>query len=241
MVELEGKLVAWLGEKIAGAGARGAIVGLSGGLDSAVVAVLCKKAFPRDTMTVIMPCHSGREDEAHARLLVDEFGLSDHWVNLDNVYDILLASLEKGLAGGDVLPMAKANIKPRLRMIVLYFYAAQLNYLVVGTTNKSELAVGYTTKYGDGGVDLLPLGNLVKEEVRALAAHLGIPTAIIAKAPSGGLWPGQRDEVEMGLSYKELDTYLIGGEVSIALKERIDRMKQRSQHKRRLPPIPPFR
>mgnify|MGYP003786091427 FL=1 len=241
LVKLERKLVAWLQEKITGAGAKGALVGLSGGLDSAVVAVLCQRAFPRETMTIVMPCHSGEEDTAHAQLLLERFGLANLWINLDDTYDLLLSTLAEGLDGGVPLAMAKANLKPRLRMIVLYFYAAQFNYLVVGTTNRSELAVGYTTKYGDGGVDLLPLGNLVKGEVRALADHLNIPPEIIAKHPSGGLWPGQTDEEEMGVSYEELDTYLTGGEVAGALKERIDRMQERSQHKRQLPPIPSFR
>lgn len=239
MEELEGRLVTWLREKIRAAGAQGAIVGLSGGLDSAVVAVLCQRAFPRDTLAVIMPCHSGEEDLLHARLLVERFDLLDRWINLDAVYDHLLTCLQEKLDEGEVPALAKANLKPRLRMIALYFYAAQLNYLVVGTTNRSELAIGYTTKHGDGGVDLLPLGNLVKAEVRALAVHLGIPTEIIAKPPSGGLWPGQTDEAEMGVTYEELDTYLKGGKVAAPTGARISRMQQRSQHKRQLPPIPP--
>ncbi|MGI6143605.1 MAG: NAD(+) synthase [bacterium] len=238
--ELERKLVLWLQEKVGQAGARGAVVGLSGGLDSAVVAVLCKKAFPEGTLALIMPCHSMGEDETHAQLLAERFGIPYRRVVLDDVYDKMLATLTADIDGDKVLSLARANLKPRLRMITLYFYAAQLNYLVVGTGNRSEIAVGYFTKYGDGGVDLLPLGNLVKGEVLALAFHLGIPKEIINKPPSGGLWPGQTDEAEMGITYRDLDAYLKGCEIDPGVQARIEDMHYKSRHKRKRPPVPQF-
>jgi NAD+ synthase len=133
-----------------------------------------------------------------------------------------------------------ANIKPRLRMTTLYFLASSLNYLVVGTSNRSELAIGLYTKYGDGGSDLLPIGHLVKSEVRALARELSIPSPIIERTPSAGLWTGQTDEDDMGFSYGDLERYLDEGPqgVSPALAMRIERLTRSSEHKRQLPPMP---
>ncbi len=137
------------------------------------------------------------------------------------------------------LPLA--NVKPRLRMSSLYFVANSLNYLVAGTGNRSELTIGYFTKYGDGGVDLLPIGRLFKSEVRTLARELGVPAPIIDKPPSAGLWLGQTDEAEMGFSYADLESYLTSapGAVTAEIAARIDRLARASDHKRALPPMPP--
>jgi NAD+ synthase len=125
-------------------------------------------------------------------------------------------------------------------MTALYYFARTLNYLVLGTGNKSELSIGYFTKYGDGGVDLLPLGNLVKRQVVALARDLNIPPEIIERTPSAGLWSGQTDEDEIGFTYAELERYLNEGPggVAPALAMRIERLVRASEHKRRLPPMP---
>ena len=104
-------------------------------------------------------------------------------------------------------------------MLTLYYFANRLKYMVVGSGNRDELSIGYFTKYGDGGVDIQPLGNLLKGQVRELARFLGIPKQIIDKPPSAGLWEGQTDEGELGFSYEELDRYLASGEASAALKE----------------------
>ena len=136
--------------------------------------------------------------------------------------------------------MPLANVKPRLRMTTLYFVANTLNYMVAGTGNRSELAIGYFTKFGDGGVDLLPIGDLLKSEVRAAAKELGVPEPVIDKAPSAGLWRGQTDETEMGFSYAELEKYLKTGAetVSPAMAMRIERLMRTSEHKRALAPTP---
>jgi NAD+ synthase len=125
-------------------------------------------------------------------------------------------------------------------MVTLYYLANSLNYLVVGSSNKSELSVGYFTKHGDGGSDLMPLSNLAKRQVRALAEYLDIPREIIDKPPSAGLWDGQTDEAELGLTYDELDSYLITGKAEKKIKEKIDFKINQSAHKRCLPPIPPL-
>lgn len=242
-------LVAWLRRQAEAAGARGAVVGLSGGIDSAVTAALCRLAFPGRVLGVIMPCHSDPRDAEDALLVARRFDIPVRTVVLDAPYDALLQALgaEAG-AGGDAgggegeeagaARLARANLKPRLRMAVLYYFANLLRYLVVGTGNRSELYAGYFTKYGDGGVDVLPLGHLVKGEVRELARHLGVPEPVIAKPPSAGLWEGQTDEGEMGLSYEVLDRFILTGEAPPEARERILAMHRRSAHKRSLPPIP---
>jgi NAD+ synthase len=136
--------------------------------------------------------------------------------------------------------LSLVNVKPRLRMATLYFLAGSLNHLVAGTGNRSEIAIGYFTKYGDGGADLLPIGHLVKSEVRALARELHVPSSIIERTPSAGLWMGQSDEEELGFTYAELERYLDEGPqaVSPALAMRIERLTRSTEHKRNLPPIP---
>lgn len=247
-------IVDWLQQRLAEAGARGFVFGLSGGIDSAVVARLCQIASPGNVAGVLMPCHSDPRDEADARLVADHFQIPTLRVDLAPAYDRFTATLEQAVASlpADALPDAAhqtqdlkaklplANVKPRLRMTSLYFVANTLNYMVVGTGNRSELSIGYFTKYGDGGVDLLPIGNLLKSEVRAAARALGVPEPVIEKAPSAGLWLGQTDEAEMGFSYAELEDYLTKGPqtVSPALAMRIDRLMRSSEHKRALAPAP---
>jgi NAD+ synthase len=125
-------------------------------------------------------------------------------------------------------------------MATIYFYANRLNYLVVGSSNRCELGVGYFTKYGDGGVDVMPLANLVKGQVQDLARHLGIPQVIIDKPPSAGLWAGQTDEQEMGLTYDQLDAYFTTGKAPDEVRRKIEQRIARNAHKRTVPPLPPY-
>jgi NAD+ synthase len=170
-------------------------------------------------------------------------------VDLASTFDALTESLHSAIKG---LPthvgvvdikqqMPEANVKPRLRMTALYFIANSLNYLVAGTGNRSEVALGYFTKYGDGGVDLLPIGGLLKSEVRALGRDLGVPERVIVKPPTAGLWVGQTDEAEMGFTYDTLEAYLRDGPSAVdhAVAERIERLRKVSDHKRALPPVGP--
>ncbi len=232
-------LAGWLRDEVTAGGGEGAVFGLSGGIDSAVVAALALRAFPQNSLGVLMPCHSDPRDATDARLVADGFGLPTVSVDLGPVYDLLLETLAAGQPGLREDRLAAANLKPRLRMTTLYAYANRLGYRVLGTGNRSELAIGYFTKYGDGGVDLLPLGELTKTEVRELARHLGVPQPIIDKPPSAGLWAGQSDEGEMGLTYDALDAYLLGHGADAATVERIEGMAAASAHKRALPRIAP--
>jgi NAD+ synthase len=221
-------MVDWIKKVVTEAGAKGVVLGLSGGVDSAVVAAAAKRAFPDNTLGIIMPCHSNPQDEEDAMLLVDKFKLDYKKVVLDRAFDDLIE-----LFGGNMENrLAVANIKPRLRMITCYYHAQLHNYLVAGTGNKSELTVGYFTKHGDSGVDMLPLASLVKHEVWDLARYFEVPERIVDKAPSAGLWENQTDEKEMGITYKELDDYILTGKAEDRVKSIVDNLNTKSQHKR---------
>lgn len=234
------KLVAWIKEKVQDAGCRGVVLGVSGGLDSSVVAVLCQRAFPQNTLGVIMPCHSVDTDKAHAGVVASHFNIPTTEVILDSAFDALTQILPDYQPDKAISQLARANLKARLRMVTLYYIANQLKYMVAGSGNRSEITVGYFTKYGDSGVDILPLGNLVKGEVRELARYLEIPREIIDKPPSAGLWEGQTDEAEMGFSYEALDRYILTGDAPEELKRKIEAMKAAAAHKCAMPPIPEF-
>ncbi len=238
--QLADKLASWIRDKVLAAGCKGVVVGMSGGLDSSVMAVLCQRAFPQSMFGVLMPCHSSREDEEHARAVASKFSIPTKLVALDTVFDTLLRALPGDEVELSVNQLAEANLKARLRMLTLYYFANQLKYMVAGSGNRSELSVGYFTKYGDSGVDILPLGNLVKGQVKELASFLGIPQEIINKPPSAGLWQGQTDEGELGFSYEELDRYLVTGEASNEIKRKIESMIAASDHKRLPPPAASF-
>lgn len=295
------EIAEWLRGRVSAAGAQGLVVGLSGGIDSAVVLGLCRQAMPERTIGMILPCGSDPRDEEDARLTANHFQVPVLRIDLAPVYVRLTTDLKGALsqqaaraatAGtpsadpDDAAPasasfraagsgssgswgpgpepsasreagpgssdpgrpgsddvrarLPQANLKPRLRMACLYYAANTLNYLVAGTGNRSELTIGYFTKYGDGGVDLLPIGHLLKSDVRALAADLGVPQPIIDKPPSAGLWPGQTDEDDMGFSYAQLERYLEEGPQGVppATALRIERLVRQTDHKRALPPTP---
>lgn len=234
--KIKDRLVNWLQTEVENAGLAGAVVGLSGGIDSAVTARLCQLAFGEEMLGVIMPCHSSSQDREDALKVAGKFGIEVVENDLSQIYDHFLANLrESGVEAGR---LAEANIKPRLRMTALYYYAQAKGYLVVGTDNWSELKIGYFTKHGDGGIDLAPLGSLVKNEVKKLAEVLEIPAEIIEKKPSAGLWDGQTDESEMGFSYQELDQYILTGEAEPEVKEKIEKLSAKNSHKVAPVPIP---
>jgi NAD+ synthase len=234
------QIAAWLRDYADRAGAAGYVVGLSGGIDSAATAALCQQAVGPNVLGVLMPCHSAAKDAVMARLVAAALGLETVTVDLGPAYDALLAGLPSGMSR-----MARANVKPRLRMATLYALAQTRSYLVAGTGNKSEIQVGYFTKYGDGGVDVEPLGDLYKGEVRDLARALGVPQPVIDRPPSAGLWAGQTDEEEMGFSYEELDAALMAIEsgqtesIDPVLLDRVQYMHGASAHKRAMPPVCP--
>ena len=243
-------IAAWLSSRAMASDTHGFVFGLSGGIDSAVVAKLCQMAAPQRVLGVILPCYSHPQDEADARLVASAFSIPVAKVDLGPAFDALTESLQHAVKGMpprvesvDIKQqLPDANLKPRLRMASLYFIANSLNYLVAGTGNRSEITLGYYTKYGDGGVDVLPIGGLLKSEVRALARELGVPEPIITKPPTAGLWVGQTDEAEMGFSYDMLEDYLLKGPSAVpdAVAQRIERLRSSSTHKRELPPIAPI-
>ena len=237
---LADKLTSWIKDEVTVRGCRGVVIGMSGGIDSAVLAVLCQRAFPESTLGVMMPCCSNPDDKAHALAVAEKFAIPMVEVALDSTYEAFMRELPEFKDNPELEHLAQANLKPRLRMVALYYIANQRRYMVAGSGNRSEIAIGYFTKHGDGGVDIMPLGNLVKSQVRELARHLGVPEAIIDKPPSAGLWAGQTDEAEMGVSYQELDGYVLTGEASEAVRQKIEKMMAGSAHKRSLPPMPEF-
>jgi len=236
---LASKIATWMRTRVETAGADGIAVGLSGGVDSACVAGLAKLALGRQAVIgVLMPCHSDPIDAEYAHQVEEAFDMQTVTIELTAVYDSLIA----------VLPptdhrLATANLKPRLRMTTLYYVANTRNYLVAGTGNKSELMVGYFTKHGDSGVDMLPLGDLYKREVYDLAREVGVPQPILDRPPTAGLWPGQTDEEEMGLTYNTLERALIsltiGGDhgVDRPTLDKVRQMMTVSAHKRTTPPV----
>lgn len=236
---LADRIAPWLREYLRSAGADGFVVGLSGGVDSATAAALGVRAVgPEHMLAALMPCHSQPEDGTLGRLVADTFSIPTVTIDLTPAFDALMAACPPSDHR-----MAIANVKPRLRMIALYHLAQARNYLVLGSGNRTEIAVGYFTKHGDGGADLLPLGDLSKTQVWELARDLGVPAVVVDRAPSAGLWPGQTDEGEMGITYRTLDRVLdatAAGNTSGIEPDTLDTVRgmiDRSAHKRAMPPI----
>lgn len=228
------KRLAFIREQIDGPGLGGAVVGISGGIDSAVTAALCVKALGRERVIgVWMPAYSQPVHEADAKRLAEAIGLDLVTVDVGPAFDALVPQIEGVLPLGD---KTKGNTKARLRMTTLYAVANQKGYLVVDTCNRSEVYVGYMTKGGDGLADINPVESLTKHEIRILAKELGVPDSILTKAPSADLWEGQTDEQEMGFTYEDLDRYLITGETRPEAKEKIEHLHRISEHKRNLMP-----
>jgi len=230
----------WLRKQLEDAAAEGFVIGLSGGVDSSVTATLAVDAVGADkVLGVVMPCYSSRDDKRLAWMMARRLGIKAVSIPLKMPYQPLVAILRISTD-----KVARGNLKARLRMTVLYAFANSENRLVLGTGNKTELVLGYFTKFGDGGVDLLPLGDMYKTEVWELARELGIPKEIIERPPSAGLWEGQTDENELGLSYSKLDTMLkliVDGEMDtmtgISEWDKVYEMVESAKHKLAMPPI----
>lgn len=238
------QLVSWLQDQVRQANMNGLVVGVSGGIDSAVVTYLAKKAFPDTSLAVIMPCKSNPQDQQDAKKVVQHAKIDAIEVDLTESHNQLFQAINSAIREkGDFVPereqLGDANLRARLRMSTLYTIGNNYKYLVCGTDNAAEWYTGYFTKYGDGGVDLVPLVHFTKGEVYDMARALGVPNDVIDKAPSAGLWDGQTDETEMGTTYNKIDAYLKGESIPEADRERIEALHRRSAHKRRLPAAPP--
>ena len=262
-------LVEFIRKRIENSGLQRAVLGLSGGLDSTVVAYLAVEALgdPHNVYALILPYKSYQSESVKdARLIVRKLGINSQIIKIDPMIEEYFRKFSYGriphpaILGGEgsqveaLEYLRRGNKMARERMSILYDWALSLRALVLGTSNKTELILGYFTKYGDGGVDLEPLGGLYKTQVRQLAKYLGVPDPIINRHPSAGLWPGQTDEGELGINYEELDKILycmfekkysikklltLG--FSIENIEKVKNFVKNSKHKRRLPPVAKIR
>jgi NAD+ synthase len=255
-IELADRISAWLRDHLEQSGAERFVLGLSGGIDSAVVAGLAARGVGSDrVLGVMMPSSSNPADLESAKLVARAFELPTMAIDLTEATTTLLGALPTpaDVAGTLGLPeppaagtaqLANANVKPRLRMTTVYYVANLCGGIVLGTGNKSEAMIGYFTKYGDGGVDLKPISDLYKREVRDVARAIGVPQEVIDRPPSAGLWEGQTDEDEIGLTYDELDRALgaiasgTTGDIDPAVVEKVKGMIAGSVHKRQ--PVPEF-
>lgn len=235
-------------------GQRRAVVGLSGGIDSAVAATLSARGLGREkVLALVMPDSAAtpNEDVNDAIALAESLGIGYRTIDITKASETVTELASAGCERKD--KVAEGNVRARLRMTILYYVANSEGRIVIGSGDRSELMIGYFTKYGDGGVDLLPLGCLYKTQVRELAKHLGIPQRIIMKESSPRLWKGQTAESELGISYEEIDMILYRlcdlkmrkeevvedlGPNYAAKVERVARMVRESAHKRRAPPAP---
>jgi len=230
-------------------GNRKAIVGISGGIDSAVVASLCVNALGRDNVIGIQMPY-GEQSTKDGSALLAHLEIKDIIVNIKHIVQSfplpLLPSIDQN---ADLNRMTNGNVRARVRMTLLYAYAGSFNGMVIGTSNKTEIMLGYFTKYGDGGCDIEPIGDIYKTDVFGLAKILGIPEAIITKKPSAELWEGQTDEGEIGMTYAEIDemfrAYLKDEMINLRdFYEKYGRKGEmliqryiNTEHKRRMPPV----
>ena len=226
--------VGWITSLLGDTGAKGIVFGNSGGKDSALVGILCRMAT-EEVLGVIMPCGSSQNygsDKQHAEVLAQKFGIPCAVVDLTPAKAAMLPELEKV---SDIKGMAASNINPRLRMATLYALAQSKGYLVAGTGNRSEYYTGYFTKWGDGAYDFNPIADLLATEVFDFLRHLGVPAEIVDKPPSAGLFEGQTDESEMGVSYASIDEYIRTGSTDVSGAATIQKLHAATSHKRRLP------
>lgn len=224
------KRIAFIRNLIETSGAEGIVYGNSGGKDSALAGILCKMACD-NTLGVIMPCQSKRnyeEDTVHAIEIAEQFEIDTITVDLTKLKN----EFENTLSHVGITEKALTNVNPRLRMTTLYAIAQSKNMLVCGTGNKSEIYMGYFTKWGDGAFDFNPIGDLIVGETYDFLRFLNAPKAIIEKAPSAALFEGQTDEKEMGISYNEIDNYILNGTATPEGLKIIERYHNTSRHKR---------
>ena len=231
-----GDISRWINETVNQGHNRGVVLGMSGGIDCCVVARLCQLAKV-DVHLVLMPYSDDMKNSQsydHSMKLIEKFNFSYHIFDIKPTVDALTITDEASFCQSSAtnLELSRANIRPRVRMTYLYQLAQLSSRFVIGTGNLSERTVGYFTKWGDGASDLNPLGMLVKKEVYILARYLEIPDCIINKKPSAGLWDGQTDEDDMGITYEQIDTYIINGtsgntEVDMMIERRIEMSKHK--------------
>lgn len=226
--------ITFIRDALSSANVDGIVYGNSGGKDSTLVGILCKKACA-NTVGLIMPCGSKRnysEDKSDAEAVARQFEITMRVVDLTAVRGLLISAID-GVTS--LTNMALSNMAPRLRMTAMYAVAASENRLVAGTGNRSEGYMGYFTKWGDGAYDFNPIADLTVTEIYEFLCFLKAPNSILTKAPSAGLFDGQTDENEMGVTYRNIDQFLLAGKVNEKDKTIIERYHNASGHKRRMP------
>lgn len=232
-------VIKWIYNYVEKIGAKGVVVGNSGGKDSATVIAMATKALGKDrVVTIAMPCNSISGDLEDARLVAEKFEVPFLEVDLTNTYNELENTINNSFKNIELNKDSKINMKPRLRMTTLYAVAQTLGYLVIGTGNLCERMVGYTTKWGDSASDFNPIANFTVEEVLAIGEYLGVPDKIIHKAPNDGLG-GQTDEEKMRVTYKQIAEYIETGKTDSEAMENIEKRNKFSKHKRE--PIPVYK
>jgi len=239
------RIINFINETIQDSKAKGIILGLSGGIDSALTGALCVRALGKSRVfALLMPIHSPEIDLNDAKLVANSLSIKFEIIDLTESFETLLKALS---STQKPKILAKANLKPRLRMMALYYFANQLNYLVAGTGNRSEKEIGYFTKYGDGAADFLPILHLYKKQVREMAKYLKIPKKIIDRKPSAGLWEGQTTEGEVSqqlgfpITYEKLDAMLENLTNNTFDLEDVEyqnllKLREKNRHKSQLPP-----
>ncbi len=248
--------IKWIQDRVKEAGADGVAIAISGGIDSAVVASLCKRAFPNDTYGVFIDINSSINMKRNYLRIKEHLQLEQNMINLTEEFDGLVekifikkdiyrdletyehyektgeAPIDDSYKDLPNLDLIKGNLKARLRMATIYAQAQRRNYLVMETSNHPEDLIGYFTKWGDGAGDLAPIVDLHKREVFELAKELGLPSKVIEVAvPSADLWDGQTDEDELGFKYAEVEAYSKGEEINPDSKQKIESMIKRNKHK----------
>ena len=215
------------------------VLGLSGGVDSSLVAAIARKAVGKDKLyCYAIDIESNHKDVEDAIEISKQLDVNLEVINLTETYHSYLSTLK----GEDFIRLTKSNLKVRMRMVALFAFAQEKRGLVLGTDNWDERYVGYFTKYGDGAADVLPIVNLTKAEVRQAAKYYGISEILANRVASAGLFEGQTDEGEMGITYKDLDDFLLGKDIDPKAKERIEYLHKISEHKRKPIPEPiPFK
>ncbi|MCL2622395.1 MAG: NAD(+) synthase [Planctomycetaceae bacterium] len=216
------------------ANADGVVYGNSGGKDCTLVGILCKQACA-NTVGLILPCGSKRNyeaDKTDAEIVAERFGIAARVIDLSDARDELLRAVGQG---AQLTDSAMANLAPRLRMTALYAVAASENRLVAGTGNRSESYMGYFTKWGDGAYDFNPISDLTVTEIYEFLRFLDAPDSIICKAPSAGLFDGQTDESDMGITYRSIDDFLLTGMVNERDRATLEKYHDSSEHKRKMP------
>ena len=231
--------VTWIKEYVKQIGAKGVVVGNSGGKDSATVIAMATKALGKEkVIAVSMPCHSISHDFEDAKLVADTFDVKFLKVDLTNTYNEMEKEIQFAM-GEELSKEATINMKPRLRMTTLYGIAQSSGYLVIGTGNLCEAMVGYTTKWGDNSADFNPIGNFTVDEVLAIGKYMGVPEKILEKAPNDGLG-GKTDEEKMGIKYSQIAEMIETGITEENAKKEILKRYHASKHKRELVPVYTF-